>query len=339
MARSVGKTAGVAIGLAAVVAIAAGGGATAATLITSKQIKDNTIQSRDIRDGTIQSRDIRDGTIQSRDVSDGTLTSADIRDGTVGLKDVGSDVKGSLVGGRIPSGTTVTGVADWLFPSSVSGFHRFAVNLPGDAGKVLDLEDVNFATDANSRTIDDDSACTGSFSGLRLEHPAVLLDSLGDLDEQVLGDRVGLRDRVDPPPEVRGQARQRTGHRIHDVGVAHPRRRHLRQRRVRGDRGRATVGVDGEGGGPLGDLVGVRAGERHHLVELQVDAAEVAADDVPVRLLRDQAQVDQVDQGRLQRLAGDLLGIRREWARDWHGSTVGRSMLGAPGQAASRFSG
>jgi hypothetical protein len=153
MQMSKGKAAAVAVTGAVALALAAGTGATAATLITSKQIKDNTIQSRDIRDGTIQSRDVRDG----------TLGSADVGDGAVGLKKVGSDVRGSLAGGRIPSATTVTGVAHWRFTSTVFSENEFAVNLPGRAGKNLTGSDVNFAADSASETVDDDPACTGTY--------------------------------------------------------------------------------------------------------------------------------------------------------------------------------
>jgi hypothetical protein len=151
---SKGKAAAAGVAGAAALAVAAGTGATAATLITSKQILDNTIQSRDVRDGTIQSVDVRDG----------TLRSGDIADGTVGLRDLGSTAKGSLAGGQIPSGVTVTGVAIWRFPSTDAGVFNFGVNLPGDAGKRLEFDDVNFADVPALDEVgsDADADCTGS---------------------------------------------------------------------------------------------------------------------------------------------------------------------------------
>jgi hypothetical protein len=151
---SKGKTAAVGLAGAAALALAAGTGATAATLITSRQILDNTIQSRDIRDGTIQSVDVRDG----------TLRSGDIADGTVGLRDLGTTAKGSLAGGRIPSGVTITGAAKWKFPTTAAGVFSFGVNLPGDAGKRLEFTDVNFAEAPALDGVgsDADATCTGT---------------------------------------------------------------------------------------------------------------------------------------------------------------------------------
>lgn len=64
----------------ALVASVGGGSAWAATIITSTQIQDETVQSRDVRDGTIQSRDVRDGTVTGTDLTDGTITLADVND-------------------------------------------------------------------------------------------------------------------------------------------------------------------------------------------------------------------------------------------------------------------
>jgi hypothetical protein len=67
--------------LAAVIALAilavGASGATAAHLIGSKDIRDNSVKSKDLRDNTVKSKDLRDG--------------------TVGLADLDSDVRGSLV--------------------------------------------------------------------------------------------------------------------------------------------------------------------------------------------------------------------------------------------------
>lgn len=51
---------------------------------------------------------------------------------------------------------------------------------------------------------------------------------------------------------------------------------------------------------PLGDAVCELARGFHDLVELEVQVAEVGADDVPVRLLALQRQLDEVDQNCLQ---------------------------------------
>lgn len=122
--------------------VGAASGATAAKMITGKQIKNNSVTSADIRNNTLRSRDIRNGTINRADLA--------------------GAVSGSLIGGRIPSGVTVTGAAVFDLQSDSSGDYRFSVNLPGKAGKTLTSTDVNFANDASSRTVDDDPSCTGT---------------------------------------------------------------------------------------------------------------------------------------------------------------------------------
>ena len=52
------------IAVTAVVLVAGATGATAAKLVTSAQIKDNTILSRDIHDGTIVSKDLHKGAVK-----------------------------------------------------------------------------------------------------------------------------------------------------------------------------------------------------------------------------------------------------------------------------------
>lgn len=49
--------------------VAMAGTGVAAVLITSSQIKDNTIQSQDVRDGTLRSVDYRDGSVTPNDLS------------------------------------------------------------------------------------------------------------------------------------------------------------------------------------------------------------------------------------------------------------------------------
>ena len=67
-------------------------------------------------------------------------------------------------------------------------------------------------------------------------------------------------------------------------------------------------------GGPLGHRVGVLAGLLDELVEVQMHVVELATDEVPVGLLGHERQVDQVDQGGLQRGTGDVAGLVLERA-------------------------
>lgn len=61
-----------------VLVVAMAASATAATLITSAQIKDNTVASIDLRNGTVAGIDVKDGTIASVDIANGSVTSADL---------------------------------------------------------------------------------------------------------------------------------------------------------------------------------------------------------------------------------------------------------------------
>ena len=72
-----------AVALVALIA-GAGGGAAAATLITSADIQDNTIRSVDVRDGTVQSIDVADGSLTGADVASNSITGADVNESTLG---------------------------------------------------------------------------------------------------------------------------------------------------------------------------------------------------------------------------------------------------------------
>jgi hypothetical protein len=73
-----------AVALAALV-LSVSGTATAGVLITSADIRNNTIRSADIHDETIRSRDVRDGTLRGVDMADNSLTGADVRESSLGL--------------------------------------------------------------------------------------------------------------------------------------------------------------------------------------------------------------------------------------------------------------
>ena len=78
---------GVALG-AAVVLIVTAATATAAALITSADIKDNTVQSKDLKNNNIASGDIKDATITSADIKNNVVASADILNGTIAAADL-----------------------------------------------------------------------------------------------------------------------------------------------------------------------------------------------------------------------------------------------------------
>jgi len=81
-------------------ALSVGGNVTAAVLITSADIQNDTIRSVDIRDGTIKSRDIDNGAVTGADVANAALTGADVKDRSL----TPLDFSGSIQGPRGPRG-------------------------------------------------------------------------------------------------------------------------------------------------------------------------------------------------------------------------------------------
>jgi hypothetical protein len=65
-----------------------GTSAYAATLITSKQIKNNTIKSIDVRDGNLTGTDIADGSVGGADLGDGSVSGTDVGDNALTGADV-----------------------------------------------------------------------------------------------------------------------------------------------------------------------------------------------------------------------------------------------------------
>jgi hypothetical protein len=97
------------VALAALV-LSVGGNATAAVLITSADIQDNTIRSADIRDETIRSADVDNGFLGGVDVASNSLTGADINESTLGrvpsaatAQNATSAANATLFGGQPPS--------------------------------------------------------------------------------------------------------------------------------------------------------------------------------------------------------------------------------------------
>ncbi len=100
----------------AVLLIGMSGGATAASLITGADVKDNSLTSADIKDGTLTTNDIKQGgvngnrlkgestsgnklqkgTVPGDRLKDGAVTSAKIKDGTIEQKDLSAAAQDSL---------------------------------------------------------------------------------------------------------------------------------------------------------------------------------------------------------------------------------------------------
>lgn len=69
--------------LAVTLVVGATSGAVAGKLITSQDIKDDTVKSRDIKDDSVQSRDIRDDTVRSKDIRADAVKAGDLAPGAV----------------------------------------------------------------------------------------------------------------------------------------------------------------------------------------------------------------------------------------------------------------
>src|SRR5690554_5153913 len=93
-------------GLVGALLIGTTGGAVAAGLITSKQIKNGTIKAVDIKNNTITGKKIRNGSVTTKDVKNGSLKAKDIKTSSL----TGALVKdGSLTGADVTDGS-LTGV-------------------------------------------------------------------------------------------------------------------------------------------------------------------------------------------------------------------------------------
>ena len=61
--------------------------------VASKDLKNNNIASGDIKDGTVSSADLKNNNIASGDIKDGTVASADIKNGTIAVADLNNSLK------------------------------------------------------------------------------------------------------------------------------------------------------------------------------------------------------------------------------------------------------
>lgn len=139
---------------AAVALLSTAAGATAATLITGA----------DVKNGSLTGADIKNSSLTGTDIKNSSLTGADIANNGIARADLAPAVRGSLLGGRIPSGTRVTGTYYFDVASTVGNDYAFTVQLPGKAGIPLTPDNVNFAPDSSPTTIDDDARCPADFA-------------------------------------------------------------------------------------------------------------------------------------------------------------------------------
>ncbi|WP_134739597.1 hypothetical protein [Nocardioides sp. 503] len=82
--------------VAVVLLVAVAGGATAAKMITGKQIKNGTVTTKDVKNNNLTGKDVRDGTLAGGDVKDNSLTGADVANGSVSAADLAADAKNEV---------------------------------------------------------------------------------------------------------------------------------------------------------------------------------------------------------------------------------------------------
>jgi hypothetical protein len=93
-----------------------GGNVTAAALITSAGIKDNTIRTVDVRDGTLKSVDVTNGTLTGADVKDGTFKGVDVASNSL----TGADIAESSLG-SVPSAANATNATNAQNAATLDG--------------------------------------------------------------------------------------------------------------------------------------------------------------------------------------------------------------------------
>ena len=79
------------LALVVVALVSVAGSATAAKLITGKQVKNGSLTSVDVRNNNLTGADLKTGSIPGADLKDGTVSGADLADDSVGHDDLAVD--------------------------------------------------------------------------------------------------------------------------------------------------------------------------------------------------------------------------------------------------------
>lgn len=118
-----GSTFGTVVAAAVVLSVATTGGAVAGGLITSKQIKNNTIKSIDVRDGNLTGVDVADGSLGTADLAAGAVTNGKLGAGSV---DAGKLAAGAVTSTKL--GTIVTRTNQTDIATGNGGFVQVSCN-------------------------------------------------------------------------------------------------------------------------------------------------------------------------------------------------------------------
>lgn len=148
--------------------LALGGTATAALVITGKQVKNESLTTSDIRNGTLLARDFRRGQLKAGPTGPAGPAGAAGAPGAAGA--VGpagpTGTPGRSAGDTLPAGQTMTGYFSFSGTTATADLNTFhIVSLPMRVPTPLtSASAVDFSADAFPSTTDDDDDCTGTFS-------------------------------------------------------------------------------------------------------------------------------------------------------------------------------
>jgi hypothetical protein len=108
------------VAAAVVLAVATTGGAVAGGLVTSKQIKNNTIKSKDVKNNNLQGIDVLDGSLTGDDVANGSLSSGEFTSAPAGV------ARGYVYSGvsAPPIGEVQALTSEYIFNSAGGGVTR-----------------------------------------------------------------------------------------------------------------------------------------------------------------------------------------------------------------------
>ena len=153
---------------------------------------------------------------------------------------------------------------------------------------------------------------------LRADHPEVLLELAVDLDQDVLRGQIDLTHPLDAAADAVGDLDEPLRQLADRIADADRPRVDGLDLALRDDRRRPAVRRESDRHGPLGNGVREVVPPVDELVEVQMELAEAWPGDVPVQLLPDERQRDQLDERVLQQSTGlvsRVLAERRQMSR------------------------
>lgn len=147
--------------------LAASGTGYAAGKITSKQIKNETVQGKDVKNGTLTGADVADGGLSGADLADGTVSGADVGDGSLTGADLadGSVARGDLNRACAPDEQAVFGGCVRRASSGPLPFQDAVADCTARGGRLPDIGELRWIATHAEFAWADGNASTYEFSG------------------------------------------------------------------------------------------------------------------------------------------------------------------------------